>query len=245
MTGLAFDPPLTEGRLIRRYKRFLADVEMSDGRIITASCPNTGSMMGLTDEGNRVWLSESGDPKRKYRYRWELVECSKLAHAPLVGINTHLPNRLVASAIGKGLVQDLAGYETVRREVKYGDSSRIDILLEQPGKAPCYVEIKNVTLSRRHGLAEFPDAPTLRGEKHLRELAQMAKNGARAVMFYLVQRNDCHRFSLAGDIDRAYLKAWQDASACGLETLAWSCHISAREILLDRALPVADTHGKG
>lgn len=235
---MKFDPPLVEGTLIRRYKRFLTDVQLADGHQITASCPNTGSMAGLLTPGNRVWLSTSDNPKRKYRHTWEALECGDLPDKPFVGINTHLPNKLVAAAIEAAKIPELAGYTSLRREVKYGQNSRIDLLLEADDKPPCYVEIKNVTFLRQAGLAEFPDTVTARGTKHLAELSDMVQQGNRAVMFYLVQRNDARRFSLASDIDPAYFSAYNKAKAAGVEALAWSCFIDATAIELDKALPV-------
>jgi sugar fermentation stimulation protein A len=235
---MKFPHPLVEGRLIKRYKRFLADVELTDGTIITASCPNTGSMAGLLDEGNRVWLSQSDNPKRKYRHTWEMLECSKLAHKPLVGINTHLPNKLVEEAIKAGKIPELASYSSLRREVKYGKNSRIDLFLESDNQPPCYVEIKNVTFLRTPGLAEFPDTTTARGAKHLAELSDMVAEGCRSMMLYLIQRDDANRFSLADDVDPVYFSAYNKARLAGVETLAWTCHMNAQEITLDRAVPV-------
>jgi len=234
---MKFEKPLIEGKLIKRYKRFLSDVELPDGSIITASCPNTGSMAGLLNPGNRVWLSASDNPKRKYAHTWEMLECGDLAEKPMVGINTHLPNKLVAQAIEAGIIPELNGYSSLRREVKYGQNSRIDLLLESTDKPPCYVEIKNVTLLRQKGLAEFPDATTARGAKHLGELSAMVAQGARAVMFYLVQRTDSQRFSLASDIDPAYFNAYIKARSAGVETLVWSCKLDETAIELDRAIP--------
>lgn len=235
---MKFEPPLVEGILIKRYKRFLTDVELTDGRIITASCPNTGSMSGLLNPGNRVWLSVSDNPKRKYQHTWEMLECSDLPEKPIVGINTHLPNKLVAAAIEAGQIPQLLGYSSLRREVKYGENSRIDLFLESEDKPPCYVEIKNVTFLRQQGLAEFPDTTTARGTKHLGELSNMVAQGFRAVMFYLVQRDDAQRFSLASDVDPAYFKAYNKARTTGVETLAWSCKIDETGIELDAPLPV-------
>jgi len=235
---MKFESPLIEGRLIKRYKRFLTDIELLDGSQITASCPNTGAMSGLLDKGNRVWCSVSNNPKRKYKHRWELVECSFLPHKPMVGINTHLPNKLVVQAILDGLIPQLSGYSSLRSEVKYGDNSRIDLLLESESKPPCYVEIKNVTLLRQQGLAEFPDTTTTRGTKHLHELANMAKQGARAVMFYLIQRDDAERFCLASDIDPKYFNAYNEAHNAGVETLVWSCNLNPTQITLDRPVPI-------
>jgi len=235
---MKFERPLVKGTLIKRYKRFLTDVKLDTGEIITASCPNTGSMSGLLEPGNKVWLSVSDNPKRKYRHTWEMLECSDLPGNPIVGINTHLPNKLVAEALSSDLIPQLRGYSSLRREVKYGENSRIDLFLESKNKPPCYVEIKNVTLLRRPGLAEFPDTTTARGTKHLLELTNMVKQGARAVMFYLVQRGDAQCFSLASDVDPAYFNAYTIARAAGVETIAWSCKLNETEIKLDAALPV-------
>jgi len=210
------------------------------GEAITASTPNTGSMMGLLDEGNRIWLSVSDDPKRKYAHRWELVEASGPAGPALVGLNTGLPNALAAEAIAAGVIPELAGYSAIRREVRYGEeNSRIDLLLEEDGRPPVYVEVKNVTLSRRPGVAEFPDAVTARGAKHLRELARMAQSGkAQAAMIYMVQRTDAERFALAEDIDPAYMKEWLKAREAGVRMFALACSISPEEITAKRPLPV-------
>ncbi len=234
-----FPQPLVRGRLVQRYKRFLADVILDDGTAVTASCPNTGSMLGLTAPGSTVWLSESASPTRKYAHTWELVE-DDLGHGPtIVGINTGLPNRIVSEAITAGLIPELAGYATLRREVKYGVSSRIDILLEDPQRQRCYVEIKNVHLSRQQGLAEFPDCKTERGVKHLNELSEMVRQGHRAVMLYLIQRNDAQRFAFASDLDATYAKAFKTATKAGVTALAYRCHLSPSGIEIDRAIPMA------
>jgi sugar fermentation stimulation protein A len=232
--------PLLKGRLVRRYKRFLADVELEDGGLVTAHCANPGSMMGLSDPGLEAWLSVSDNPKRKLKHSLELLR----ADGTLVGINTTYPNRLAEEAIAGGVIPALAGYDSLRREVKYGRNSRIDFLLEGgPDGRPCYVEVKNVHLRRTGDLAEFPDAVTARGAKHLAELAEMAENGARAVMLYVIQRADCGRFAVARDIDPAYDAALGDAMARGVEAMAWACRLSPEEIVIDR--PVALTLNLG
>jgi sugar fermentation stimulation protein A len=235
---MKFPSPLLRGRLERRYKRFLADVTLDTGETVTATCPNTGSMMGLATPGAVVWLSESDSKTRKYRHTWEMVEAEAGKEPTLVGINTHHPNRLVTEAITTGKIKDLNGFASLRREVKYGKSSRIDILLEDEKKGLAYVEIKNVHLLRKPGRAEFPDSPTARGVKHLQELASMVRSGHRAVMLYLIQRADVRNFSLAGDIDPAYAHAFEEANAAGVEAIAYRCRLNPQEISLDKAVPI-------
>jgi sugar fermentation stimulation protein A len=212
---MRFSAPLVPGCLVRRYKRFLADCRLDGGEEVTAHVANSGSMLGLSTPGARVFLSRSTDPKRKLAWSWELVEVG----GALVGINTGLPNRVVAEAIIDGRIPALAGYQILRREVAYGVRSRVDLLLEGEGRPPCYVEVKSVTLSRQAGLAEFPDAVTARGAKHLGELAAMVGAGARAVLVYLVQRGDCSAFEIAADIDPVYAAAARAAAEAGVETL--------------------------
>lgn len=233
--NMNFATPLISGRLIKRYKRFMADVLLDDGAVVTAHCMNSGSMMGLAAPDYRVWLSPVENPEAKLRYRWEMVE----VEGSLVGINTAHPNRIAAIAIAEGRVPELAGYRSIRREVKYGSNSRIDLLLEdhEQGLPPAYVEVKNVTL-KRGDAAEFPDAVTARGAKHLRELAEMVSQGFRAVMLYIAQRADCTHFSLAGDIDPAYEAAFRAAQAAGVEMLAYDCALSPEGIRLANPLPI-------
>jgi len=230
--------PLVRGTLIQRYKRFLTDVRLDDGRLVTASCPNTGSMLGLITPGATVWLSESDSPTRKYRFTWELVEAD-LGHGPaLVGINTGHPNKLVYEALEGKRIKPLAGYPSFRREVKYGRNSRIDILMEGAKQGLCYVEIKNVHLSRLHGLAEFPDCETERGVKHLAEMAEMVREGHRAVLIFLIQRSDAKRFALARDIAPRFAEAYDRATAAGVEALALRCKMSPEEIVVDKPVPM-------
>jgi sugar fermentation stimulation protein A len=235
---MRFPSPLVRGRLVKRYKRFLADVVLDSGEAITASCPNTGSMLGLTSPGATVWLSRSDSATRKYAHTWEMIEVDLGAGPALVGINTGHPNRLVAEAIAERGIEALAEYETLRREVKYGEASRIDILLEGASRGRCYVEVKNVHLMRAAGLAEFPDCVTARGAKHLRELAQMVAQGHRAVMLFLIQRSDANDFSVAADLDPAYAEAFRTATAAGVEALAYRCRLSAEEIAVESAVPI-------
>ena len=236
--GIRFAATLTEGRLVRRYKRFLADVAMPDGAVVTAHVPNSGAMLGLNAPGSRVWLSRSDNPARKLAYTLELVE----SDGHLIGVNTGHPNAIAAAAVRAGAIPELAGYPTVRREVKYGRNSRIDLLLEADGRPNAYVEVKNVHLRRRDRYggtaAEFPDCVTARGAKHLLELADMVASGCRSVMLYLVQRTDCDHFRVAHDIDPAYHRGLVDARNAGVETLCYSCTVSPEAILLERPLPV-------
>lgn len=229
---MRFEEVLVPATLVRRYKRFLADVELENGEIVTAHCANSGSMMGLAVPGSRVWLSPNRNPKAKLAWRWELEECE----GGLVGINTSHPNRIVEEAIRARLIAELTGYESLRREVPYGKNSRIDILLEGE-KGTCFVEVKNVTL-RRGGKAEFPDSVTARGAKHLDEMAEQVALGHRAVMLYLIQREDCETFSVAGDIDPAYAAALARAKAAGVEAYAYACTMSPEEICIRCPVPV-------
>lgn len=235
---MRFTTPLLPGRLIKRYKRFLADVALDEGEMITATCPNTGSMMGLVEPGSRVWVSVSDSPTRKYPHTWEMVEADLGEGPGLVGINTNHPNKLVAEAIDGGMVKALKGYPTLRREVKYGRNSRIDILLECPVKGACYVEIKNVHMMRQAGHAEFPDSVTERGAKHLAEMSDMVGDGHRAVMVYLVQRGDATSLSLAADVDPRYVTAFKAARDAGVEAIALRCRVSPREIAVEKAIPI-------
>lgn len=233
---MKFEKPLLEARLIQRYKRFLADVELPDGSQLTAHTPNTGVMLGCAEPGARVWLCNTANPKRKYVYSWELVETSS---GVLVGINTGLPPKLVQEAIADGLIVELQGYKILRREVRYGlENSRIDLLL-QGGPAPdCYVEVKNVTAITQSGAAIFPDAVSARGSKHLRELMEMVKQGYRAVIFYCVQRQDAESLSPADGIDPEYGETMRRAMNAGVEAIAYRATVSPQEIRLADRLPV-------
>ena len=234
---MKFQQPLIKASLIKRYKRFLADVTLADGRVVVAHCANSGSMKGCQPEGATVWLSPNTNPKAKLDYRWELVDVD----GTLVGINTSRPNAIVEEAILDGTITELQGYGALKREVKYGTNSRIDILLSEPtfeGVDICYVEVKNVTLTDGKNQARFPDAVTIRGTKHLNELTDMVREGHRAVMVYLVQRGDCDHFSTADEIDRVYGDALRDALKAGVEAYCYMCDITKEAITVASPLPI-------
>jgi sugar fermentation stimulation protein A len=231
---MKFARKLVEGRLIRRYKRFLADIQLP-GEVITAACPNTGSLMGCADAGSRVWLSESDSLTRKYRHTWEIVEVGEV----MIGINTSLPNALVAEAIGAGAIAELAGYASLRREVAFGEErSRVDLLLEDPHRKPCYVEVKNVTAAASGGVALFPDCVSERGAKHLRELMRLKAAGLRPVQLYCVQRGDVREVRPADGIDPQYGRTLREALAAGVEVMAYRAKVTATEIRLEERIPV-------
>ncbi|MFT0892829.1 DNA/RNA nuclease SfsA [Pseudochelatococcus sp. G4_1912] len=241
---MQFDHPLIEGRLLRRYKRFLADVEIGN-EVTTVHCANPGAMLGLTAPGNRVWLSRSNNTKRKLPLSWEMVEADFDGVTHCVGINTSHPNTLAADAIRAGQIPELSGYSTLKREVRYGDArygtaSRVDILLEADGRRPCYVEVKNVHLMRQEGLAEFPDCVTARGARHLEELGDMVEAGNRAVMLFVIQM-PARRFCLAADLDPAYAKAFARARVRGVECLAMACHVAPEtpaHVVISHPVPI-------
>jgi sugar fermentation stimulation protein A len=226
---MQFKTKLIKGKLIKRYKRFLADIQLENGNIVTAHCANSGSMMTVKDIGAKVWISESFNPKRKLKYTWEIIEVNGFK----VGINTSLPNYIVEEAINLNKIPELINYETLKKEVKYGANSRIDILLSSKTKPDCYVEVKNVSMKRnnsRVGRVEFPDAITKRGTKHLLELSNMSKLGFRSVMFFLIQREDCNIFSIANDIDPEYKETLEKAINSGVEVLCYKCKLTSKNI---------------
>lgn len=240
---MKFPSPLVRGTLLKRYKRFLADIQFSDGREITAHVANPGAMLGLNAPGAEVWLSKSDNPKRKLAYSWELIKVpSETEGGVLVGLNTAWPNPLAAEALAAGKIEELQGYNSIRREVKYGVNSRIDLLLTDDEKPTCYVEVKNVHLKRgppsNSGVAEFPDCRTERGAKHLRELTAMVAAGHRAVMLYVVQRGDCDGFTTADDLDPVYGQALRQAMAQGVEAICYDCRVTTESIDWGRPLPV-------
>ncbi|MEP5762222.1 MAG: DNA/RNA nuclease SfsA [Litoreibacter sp.] len=219
---MRFQTPLIPATLIRRYKRFLADVRLEDGTEVTAHCPNPGAMLGLKDEGLRVWLEPNDNPKKKLKYGWRLAE---LADGHMAGIDTSIPNRVVKEALIAGRVSELNEYKTIQPEIKYGQNSRVDFLLTQSGLQDTYVEVKNVHLRRESDWAEFPDSVTLRGTKHLHDLVDVIEQGHRAVMFYLVQRTDCTRLRLASDLDPKYAAAFDHARTKGVEVFCYGTQI--------------------
>ena len=229
-----FLDPLISGKLVKRYKRFMADVTLENGDIVTAHCANTGAMIGVQEPGSEVWLSPARNPNRKLKYTWELVRVG----GGLVGINTAHPNTIVAEAIESEKIPELAGYGAIRREVKYGENSRIDILLSGEGKPDCYVEIKNVHLMRNRGVAEFPDSVSTRAAKHQNELKNMVQQGARAMTVYLCQREDCDTFRLADDIDPNYAEAVGIAKKHGVEAVCYDCILTPKSINIGKSMKI-------
>jgi sugar fermentation stimulation protein A len=226
-------PPLTGGRLVKRYKRFLADIELETGEKVTAHCPNSGSMKGCAVPGSRVWLSQNDNPKRKYKYTWELAKVP----GTMIGINTLVPNRLVKQSIENGLIDSLAGYEHVKAEVKTSSHTRLDLLLETKTHQKCYVEIKNCTMVE-DGVAMFPDAVTTRGQKHLDELSFLVSKGHRGVIFFLIQRTDAKVFKPAEHIDKIYAQKLREAVKNGVEVIAMDTTINTEIISIKNAVPV-------
>ncbi len=233
---MIFDPPLISGQLIRRYKRFLSDIELESGEVVTAHVANPGAMLGLKDPGSKVLLSRSNNPKRKLQFSWEMIQIQK----HWVGVNTLRPNQLAEEAITNGKIPELQGFSSMRREVAYGKNSRIDILLED-GHKSSFIEIKNSHLMRKKGVAEFPDSVTKRGLKHLDELATLSAKGVRAVVLIVVQREDCSTFTIAKDIDPAFGQAWERARRSGVETLCYDCSLSRTEIVINNSMQIIDT----
>lgn len=234
MASMRFATPLVPARLIRRYMRFLSDAELGDGRDVKAHCPNPGSMMGLKDEGLRIWLEPNDDPKKKLDWGWRLVELPDA----FVGVDTGAANRVVAEALERG-IKGLDNYESIRPEVKYRENSRVDFLLSGEQRRDCYLEVKSVTLSREAGLAEFPDSVTTRGAKHLGDLAAMVQQGHRAVLLFLVQRTDCEHVTLAADLDPTYAQAFAAALDAGVEVMCFTCTISPDGISMAGSVPFA------
>jgi sugar fermentation stimulation protein A len=237
---MQFISKLIPATLARRYKRFLADVVLDNGDMMTVHVGNPGAMTGLDRPFSRIWISNSDNPMRKLPFSWELVEADFGNGPELVGVNTVNPNILVSDVLGTGLIPELRDYTSVRREVKYGTNSRVDFLLEGTARPPCYLEVKNVHLMRKRGLAEFPDSVTQRGAKHLNELAAVVAGGARAVQLYIIQIPSADRFTVARDIDPAYAAAFDRAKARGVEMLAWRCSVTVEGIEIAAPVPVVD-----
>jgi sugar fermentation stimulation protein A len=231
---MIFPEPLQSGILIKRYKRFLTDIRLQNDDQITIFCPNTGSLMGCNTPDSKVWFSKAENTERKYPHTWEIIEID--GHR--IGINTHIANHLVEEAIVNGTINELAGYPHLKKEVKYGKNSRIDILLSDENQTnKCYVEVKNVTLGKEN-IGYFPDAVTTRGTKHLQELMQMKQDGHRAVLVFCVQHTGVNQVKAAEFIDPTYSQTLQEAHKGGVEVLAYQAHISESEIKLHTSLPV-------
>lgn len=234
---MRFAGPLLRGTLLRRYKRFFADILLDNGETVTGHCPNPGSMLSVNQPGSQVWLSRTDKPTRTLAYTWELIRVGEA----LVGINTGRPNRLVADALARDRIPELSGYSSMRREVRYGRNCRIDLLLERPGRPTCLVEIKNVTMRRslgNGGPIEFPDSVTARGVKQLSELADEARRGNRAVMLYVAQRSDAQRLAFASDVDPAYGRAVLAAADAGVESYCYRCHVDVEGVRLAEMMSV-------
>ncbi len=232
---MRFQTPLVPARLIRRYKRFLADCRLEDGTEVVAHCANPGAMTGLAEPGAKIWLEPNDDPKKKLNFGWRLVED---ARGHFTCVDTSIANRVVGEALRAHQIAPLSDQPDVRAEVRYGQASRVDFLLSGAG-SDTYVEVKSVTLCRRAGLAEFPDSVTRRGARHMEELAAMARQGHRAVILYLLLRGDCTRFDVARDIDPAYGAAFDVARNTGVEVMCHATAITPQSITIERAIPVA------
>ncbi len=231
---MRFASPLRCATLVKRYKRFLSDHRLDDGRIVTAHCANPGQMTGIAEPGMTTWLQDVSGSGRKLAWSWELV----CADGGLVGCHTGKPNRLVEEAISRDGIVELTGYRSLRREVTWGDHSRFDFLLDDPARGSCYVEVKNCHMRRQGTCAEFPDAVTTRGARHMEELVSVVRAGHRAVVIWCVQRMDCDSLAIAGDIDPGFEAAVTRASGMGVETLAYSCRLTTEDIVIDRRIPV-------
>ncbi len=225
---MKFSGTLIKGRLCRRYKRFFADIELESGEVVTAHCPNTGSMRGCSSPGCDVLISKSDNPKRKLKYTWEMINNGRC----WIGINTMLPNRIVLEALKNGKIAELQGFTEFKTEVKYGQNSRVDILAVTEDQKECYIEVKNVTLVGDDGFYKFPDAVTERGRKHLYELMDIVKAGRRAVMLFLIQRSDGTIFKPADDIDPKYAASLREAYAFGVEILPYQAAVSPDSVEL-------------
>ncbi len=227
---MKFKEELLQGSLIKRYKRFFADIKYNNNTI-TAHCPNSGSMMGLINKGNKVWFSESNNPERKLKYTLEIIEVKN----EKVGINTFLTNKIVFEALDNKKISSFVKFENINREVKFSDNTRFDFLLTN-NKEKCFLEVKNVTLLREKKMAEFPDAITSRGTKHLNELCKAKGEGYQSYILYLIQRDDCVSFKIAEDIDKKYKDAFNKAIKNGVKILCYDCKLSNEEIKLNKQI---------
>jgi sugar fermentation stimulation protein A len=232
---MTFSDPLIPGKLIKRYKRFLADVELENGEVVTAHCPNSGTMKTCADPGFKVMLSPANNPKRKLKYTLEMTHNGTC----WIGVNTQRPNEIVYEALIAGEIPELAGYDSYRREVKYGKNSRIDVLAESADRPPCWIEVKNTTLLADDGCLAFPDAVTERGRKHLEELMNQVAEGDRAVMVFLCNRSDCSPFRAAREIDPKYADKLDEARAAGVEIFTPRTVITPESIRIDGSVPLA------
>ena len=227
---MKFNKKLLQGTLIKRYKRFFVDIKYQN-KTITAHCPNTGSMMGLLNLGNKVLFSQSDDPKRKLKYTLQIIN----VNGELVGINTHLTNKIVLEALKKKKIKSLINFTDIKTEIKFSDKTRFDFLISNY-KKKCYLEVKNVTLVRQNNIAEFPDAITLRGTKHFKELISAKKKGYGSYILYLIQREDCNFFKIANDIDEEYKNTFDEALNNGVKMLCYDCKLNNEEIIINNQI---------
>jgi len=229
---MKFKNKLIPSKFQKRYKRFFTDVE-SKGKTLTSHCANSGSMLGLLDEGNKTWISPADNPDRKLKYTLEIINDKKSN----VGVNTHLANRIVEEAIEQKIIKEIKNYSEYQREVKFGLHSRFDFELKNKNKK-AFLEVKNVTLSRQNGIAEFPDAVTSRGLKHLEELEKAIKKGYESFLIYLVQREDCNEFRIAKDIDPKYYEGFLKAKKNGVKFISYSCKVNEKEIYVNKSIKI-------
>ena len=227
-----FENTLIPGVLIKRYKRFFVDVKINN-LVVTAHCPNTGSMMGLLNKGNRVWLTKSNNPNRKLQYTLQIIEIKRNK----VGVNTHISNKIVLDALKKNLIENLKNLENIQSEVKFGKNTRFDFLISRK-RQKSFIEVKNVTLSRQRGIAEFPDAKTLRGLKHVNELIKAQKKGYKVYLLFLIQREDCNKFQIAKDLDLEYYELLKKAVKKNLNIICYDCKFSSKGIKLNNKIKI-------